>query len=89
MGQLTAPPVVVDDDCAQPSALDDGRMVAVECDADAQRTRTVQELARECYRERELPVLIGRVGRGGQAGFVAVSCPRMAPEALAALWMLT
>ena len=56
MGQLAPARVVVDDDGAQPRALDDGRMVAVECDADAQRARAVQELARERYRERELLV---------------------------------
>lgn len=54
MWQLAAPAVVVDDDGAQPGALDDGRMVAVEGDADAQRARAVQELARERYGEREL-----------------------------------
>lgn len=86
MGELPAPLIVVDDDGAQPRALDDGPMVAVECDADAQRARPVQELARECYRERELLMLIGR---GGQAGFFAVSCPRMAPEGSALLWMFT
>lgn len=85
MGQLAAPMVVVDDDGAQPSALDDGRMVAVERDADAQCTRAVQELARERYRERELLVIVRRLGRGGQAGFVAVSCPRMAPAGYLAL----
>jgi hypothetical protein len=58
VGQLAAPGVVVDDDGAQPRALDDGRMVAVERDADAQCTRPVQELTRERYRERELLALI-------------------------------
>jgi hypothetical protein len=89
VGQLAPPAVVVDDDGTQPGALDDGRAVAVERDADAQCARAVQELARERYRERELLVAVRRFGRGGQAGFVAVSCPRIAPEGLALLWMFT
>jgi len=55
VGQLAPPVVVMDDDRAQPRALDDGRVVAVECDAYAQRAGPVQELARESDGERELP----------------------------------
>jgi hypothetical protein len=83
--QLTAAAVVVDDDRAQARALDDGRLVAVERDADAQCARAVQELAGDRDREREL--LAFRQRR--QLGFVAVSCPRMAPAPKAALWMFT
>jgi len=54
VGQLVPAAVIVDDDRAQPRALDDGRVVAVECDADAQRAGPVQELARERDGEREL-----------------------------------
>ncbi len=89
MGQVTAPLVVVDDDGAQPLALDDGRMVAVERDADAKRGRAVQELARERDGERELLVFGRRVGVWRQLGFVAVSWPRIAPAGNAALWMFT
>ena len=71
VGQLAPAGGVVDDDRAQPLALDDGRMVAVECDADAQGARAVQELARE--RDRELLLAGLRVGRGRQAVLVVLS----------------
>jgi hypothetical protein len=89
VGQLVLPRLVVNDDGAQPRALDDDRTVAIECDADTQRARAVQELARERYRERELRVVLGRFGRGRQLGFFAESCPRRAPAGYFALWMLT
>ena len=87
VGQLAPAGGVVDDDRAQPLALDDGRMVAVERDADAQRARAVQELARE--RDRELLLAGLRVGRGRQAVFVVLSWPRIAPPGYLALWMFT
>jgi hypothetical protein len=87
--QLVAPGIVMDDDRLQPGALDDGRVVAVECDADAQRAAAVQKLARQRDRERAVPGAVRRLGRERQAGFFVVSCPRMAPEGYAALWMLT
>ena len=89
MGQLVLSRLVVNDDGAQPLAFDDGRTAAIQRDADAQRARAVQELARERYRERELRVVLGRFGRGRQLGFFAVSCPRRAPAGYALLWMLT
>lgn len=89
MRELVLAVVVVDDDRAQPRALDDGRMVAVERDADRDGARPVEELARERYGERELLVDLGRVRFGVQLGFVFVSWPRIAPAPNAALWRLT
>jgi hypothetical protein len=79
---------VVDDDRLQPRALDDGRPVAVERDADAQRARAVQELAREGYRERELLDAVGLIGLWCQLRYF-FSCPRTAPAGYFALWMFT
>jgi hypothetical protein len=89
VGQLALAGAVVDDDRAQARTLDDGRLVAVERNADPQRSRAVQELARECYRERELPGLGGRVGGRRQLVLIVLSWPRIAPAWCAALWRLT
>jgi hypothetical protein len=73
VGQLAPAAVVVDDDRAQPRALDDGRLVAVEGDADPQRPRAMQELARERDGERELLACGGRVRFGRQAVGIVLS----------------
>jgi hypothetical protein len=88
VGQLVAPGGVVDDDRLQPRALDDGRTVAVERDADAQRAGAVQDLAREGDRERELLIAVGRVGLRRQLRYF-FSWPRTAPAGYFALWMFT
>jgi hypothetical protein len=88
VGQLVAPGRVVDDDRLQPRTLDDGRPVAVEGDADAQRAGAVQELAREGDRERELLLAVGLIGRPCQLRYF-FSCPRTAPAGYFVLWMFT
>ena len=88
MGQLVAAGGVVDDDRLQPRALDDGRAVAVERDADAQRPRAVQELARKGDRERELLVGIRWIGLRRQLRYF-FSCPRTAPAGYFVVWMFT
>jgi hypothetical protein len=86
VGQLVAPGGVMDDDRLQPRALDDGRTVAVERDADAQSTGAVQELARKGYRERELLVGFRWIALRRQLRYF-FSCPRTAPAGYFALWM--
>jgi hypothetical protein len=65
----------VDDDRAQPRALDDRGRRGVQGDADAQRARAVQQLARE--RDGEVQVGIGE--RVQPRGFFVLSWPRTAP----------
>ncbi len=70
--QLAYPGLVAHDDRAQALALDDRRVWAVQRDAHAQRSRAVQQLARQSDREIGLGV-----ARAGQE--IARSRPRAAP----------